>query len=71
MNRNDVIAAPVIAGVVGLMTLLVFRSVISTGLSDEFVLGISIGTFISMMAAVIISAALFGELLANALESDK
>ncbi len=69
-NRDDIIAAPMVGGVVGVMAFFILYSL--AGLKDMGgdIAGISLGLFISMAMAVVVAAALFGELLARALEGD-
>lgn len=66
MKRDDVIAAPIVAGVVGAFTFFILSSVLA-GMSGE-ILGMRISKFIAIFGSVIVAAALFGELLAGALE---
>lgn len=69
--RDNIIAAPLVGGLVGVLTFFMIYSLV--GLKDmngDFA-GISLGLFISLAFAVVVGAVLFGELLADALEGKK
>jgi hypothetical protein len=69
IKRDDIIAAPLVAGVVGVFAFFVLYYLV--GLRDMVgdIAGIDLGIFISLIMGVVVAAILFGELLANALES--
>lgn len=67
-KRDEIIAAPLIGGVVGVMSYFILYYL--AGLKDVTgdVGGMPFGDLISVVMAVVIAAILFGELLANAIE---
>jgi len=67
-RRDDIIAAPVVGGVIAVLTFFMMYSL--AGLQDMGgdIAGISLGLFISLVMAVIVGAVVFGELMARALE---
>jgi hypothetical protein len=68
VKRDNVIAAPIVGAVIAVLVFFVLFSLV--GLSDMGgeILGIGMGLFISLMMAAVAGAAIFGELLAQALE---
>lgn len=71
MDRNKVVSAPIVSGVVGVFAFLVLYKIVGLDKSGSEIAGIPIGLFISAFFAVIVASALFGELLAKALEDKK
>lgn len=67
-RRDKIIAAPLVGGVVGVLTFFVLYSL--AGLKDigGGLMGLGLGLFISLVMAIVVAAVLFGELLAQALE---
>jgi len=66
-KRDNIIAAPLIGGVVGVLTFFLLYSLV--GLKDMAgdILGMNLGFFLSLIMAVVVAAILFGELLADTL----
>ena len=67
VKRNDLIAAPIIAGVVGVFTFFILFSLAGFGDMTGDIAGLNLGLFISLVMAVIVGAVLFGQLMSNAL----
>jgi hypothetical protein len=68
MKRDDIIAAPIIGGVVAVLTFFILYSLVDLRSMGGDIAGVGMGLFISLVMAVIVGAVLFGELLAQALE---
>ncbi len=68
VKRDDIIAAPIVAGVVGVLAFFVLYSLAGLKEMGGDVAGIDLGLFISLIMAAVVGAVLFGELLARALE---
>jgi hypothetical protein len=67
-RRDDIIAAPLVGALVAVLVFFMLYSLV--GLKDmggDFA-GISLGVFLSLAFSAVVGAALFGELLAQALE---
>jgi hypothetical protein len=69
IKRNDLIAAPIVAGVVGVFTFFILFSLAGFGNMPGSVAGLDLGFFISIVMAVIVAAVLFGELLSRTLNA--
>ena len=68
IKRDDITAAPVVGGVIAVLSF--FMLYFLAGLQDMGgdIAGIGLGLFISLVMAVIVGVVVFGELLARALE---
>lgn len=67
-KRNKIVAAPLVAGVVGVFAFLMLYGIAGLEDMESSIGGISMGLFISAVFAVVIYSVLFGELLARAFE---
>lgn len=70
IKRDDLIAAPIVGGVVGVLVFFLLYFLVGLRDMGGDIAGIGLGLFISMAFAVVVGAALFGELLARALEGE-
>ncbi len=68
-RRGDIVAAPVIGGVVAVMAFFILYSMAGFQNMGGDIAGIGFGLFLSLVMAVIAGAVVFGELMARALES--
>ncbi len=66
-KRDDLIAAPLVGGVVGVFTFFVLYSLAGLRGMGGDIAGIDPGLFISLAMAVVVGAVVFGELLAREL----
>ncbi|MBN2517676.1 MAG: hypothetical protein JXB14_02425 [Candidatus Altiarchaeota archaeon] len=67
MKRDEVIAAPIVGGLVGIFAFFMLYSLAGLDQIKGDFLGVDLGLFISVAAAIIAAAVLFGELLVDAL----
>jgi|GEM_PF-2127841 len=68
VERDSIIAAPLVGAVVGVLTFFVLYSLAGLGDMAGDIAGMPLGLLISLLMGAIVAAAIFGELLAQALE---
>jgi len=68
IKRDEIIAAPIVGGVVAVLTFFMLYSLVGMKDMGGDIAGIGLGLFISLAMAVVVGGVLFGELLAQALE---
>lgn len=69
VRRDDIIAAPLIGGVVGVFAFFMLYNLAGLGSFSGSVAGFSMGLLVSLLFAAAAGAIVFGELLAQALEN--
>jgi hypothetical protein len=67
IKRDDIVAAPIVGGVVAVFAFFVLYQLAGLGQMEGDIAGIDIGLFISLVLGVVAGAAVFGELLAKAI----
>lgn len=67
-RRNKIVAAPIVSGVVGVFTFFMLYGMAGLSEMKSTIAGLPFGLFVSAIFAVIVASALFGELLARAIE---
>jgi len=70
-KKDSVIAAPIVGGILAVLTYLVFYEFTGFSSMGGSVLGLGIGRLISLLAGVVIGGAVFGQLLADAFNIKK
>ena len=67
MKKDEVIAAPIVGGLVAVFTFFILYSLAGLDSIKGSLMGVSLGMFISLAGGIVVGSVIFGELLVDAL----
>ena len=67
MKKDEVIAAPIVGGLVAVFAFFMLYSLAGLNSIEGSLLGVNLGLFISLAGGIIVGSIIFGELLVDAL----